>query len=155
MILDQQYEMVRRSRERVFRYVENEIGNDLTTPISVYNNKSIRDLLVHNAACYDFWVSKFIFQRHERSLTGYSTVPKIRELYKEIDDLVAEFLNNFSNDLNKKITSTPDEWGPRTATPLEVFTHVVTHEFHHKGQILSMGRQLGHVPPDTDVIAID
>jgi uncharacterized damage-inducible protein DinB len=38
-----------------------------------------------------------------------------------------------------------------SATPLQLFTHVMTHEFHHKGQLLSMFRILGHVPPDTDV----
>lgn len=147
--------MVKASRERVFRFVENEIDKDLTTPIPVYNNKSIRDLLVHIAACYDFWLSHFVFDRPNRGLTGFSSVAKIRDLYREIDQLVEEFLQKFGNDLDRKITATPDEFGPRTSTPLELFTHVTTHEFHHKGQILSMGRQLGHVPPDTDVIAVD
>jgi len=31
-------------------------------------------------------------------------------------------------------------------------THVMTHEFHHKGQIMTMGRMLGYTPPDADVI---
>jgi uncharacterized damage-inducible protein DinB len=39
-----------------------------------------------------------------------------------------------------------------TATPLQLFTHVITHEFHHKGQILSRCRQLGYVPVDTDIL---
>ena len=38
------------------------------------------------------------------------------------------------------------------ASPLKLFTHVITHEFHHKGQILSLSRHLGYVPVDTDVI---
>jgi uncharacterized damage-inducible protein DinB len=39
-----------------------------------------------------------------------------------------------------------------SATPLQLFTHLLTHEFHHKGQIMTMCRLLGHIPPDTDVI---
>jgi uncharacterized damage-inducible protein DinB len=38
------------------------------------------------------------------------------------------------------------------SSPLEVFTHVMTHEYHHKGQLLSLSRQLGYTPIDTDVI---
>ncbi|MFI5159066.1 MAG: DinB family protein [Sphingobacteriales bacterium] len=39
-----------------------------------------------------------------------------------------------------------------TRSPFELFTHVTTHEFHHKGQVVSMSRQLGYTPVDTDVI---
>ena len=39
-----------------------------------------------------------------------------------------------------------------SATPLELFTHVLTHEFHHKGQILVLGRAWGYEPVDTDVL---
>ncbi len=38
------------------------------------------------------------------------------------------------------------------ANPLKLFTHVITHEFHHKGQILSLSRHLGYVRVDTDII---
>ncbi|RZL05047.1 MAG: hypothetical protein EOO89_27250 [Pedobacter sp.] len=33
-----------------------------------------------------------------------------------------------------------------------IFTHVITHEFHHKGQSMTMSRLLGHTPPDTDIL---
>ncbi len=36
---------------------------------------------------------------------------------------------------------------PVKTTPLGLLTHAVTHEFHHKGQIVAMARHLGHVPP--------
>ena len=38
------------------------------------------------------------------------------------------------------------------ANPFKLFTHVITHEFHHQGQILPMSRQLGYIPVDTDVM---
>ncbi|MNL32837.1 DinB family protein [compost metagenome] len=39
-----------------------------------------------------------------------------------------------------------------SAKPLKLFTHVTTHEYHHKGQILSLSRHLGYTPVDTDII---
>lgn len=36
--------------------------------------------------------------------------------------------------------------------PFKLFTHVITHEYHHKGQILSLSRHLGYIPVDTDII---
>ncbi|MFP3360862.1 DinB family protein, partial [Planococcus sp. SIMBA_143] len=33
-----------------------------------------------------------------------------------------------------------------------LYTHTATHEFHHKGQIVKIGRKLGYIPPDTDLI---
>lgn len=37
-------------------------------------------------------------------------------------------------------------------TPRKLFMHTVTHEYHHKGQIMAMDRQLGYEPPNTDVL---
>lgn len=33
-----------------------------------------------------------------------------------------------------------------------IFTHVITHEFHHKGHAMTMARLLGYTPVDTDVM---
>lgn len=40
----------------------------------------------------------------------------------------------------------------RHVTSLELFSHVITHEYHHKGQVLSISRHLGYTPVDTDII---
>ncbi len=50
----------------------------------------------------------------------------------------------------KDITFT--EYTAKNTTPFELFTHVITHEFHHKGQVLSLSRHLGYIPVDTDII---
>ena len=36
-------------------------------------------------------------------------------------------------------------------TPALILHHVLTHAFHHKGQIVSMCRILGYPAPDTDL----
>ena len=36
-------------------------------------------------------------------------------------------------------------------TPALVLHHVLTHAFHHKGQVVAMCRLLGYPAPDTDL----
>src|SRR5258706_8933533 len=153
MILQEQYALVQRSREVMLSFVETPIGEDLNTPVAAFFNKSIRELLEHNASCYFFWLAYFALQQPAGSLKeeGFITIPLIRRLYGQVDEVMAAFLERFGGDVHVAINGVPDAWGPRTATPLQLFTHVVTHKFHHKGQILLMCRQLGHIPPDTDV----
>jgi uncharacterized damage-inducible protein DinB len=42
--------------------------------------------------------------------------------------------------------------GPERVDGFKLFTHTITHEFHHKGQILTLSRQLGYTPVDTDIM---
>jgi uncharacterized damage-inducible protein DinB len=76
----------------------------------------------------------------------------MREVFKETDILVHEFLNEYKGKLNHTVHVTFNSGGSLEITPLWLFTHTITHEFHHKGQIVKVGRQLGYVPPDTDLI---
>jgi uncharacterized damage-inducible protein DinB len=36
-------------------------------------------------------------------------------------------------------------------SPAFILLHVVTHTFHHKGQVVAMLRTLGYPAPDTDL----
>ena len=83
----------------------------------------------------------------------FNNVDSVKMLYREADGLVAGFLDFFGDDTNRPITNKVRSGAiVVNTTPLELFTHMLTHEFHHKGQIMSMCRLLGHTPPDTDVI---
>lgn len=64
---------------------------------------------------------------------------------------MAAFLKEFENRIDIPINNSRARVENLKATPLMIFTHVTTHEFHHKGQIMPMCRQLGYPPPETDV----
>jgi len=69
-------------------------------------------------------------------------------IFVTVDQLMTEFLeSNPSNPIAYEIRG-----GKGITTPATIFAHVTTHEFHHKGQILSISRHLGYVPVDTDII---
>ena len=152
-VLEKQYELTQKSREVVFNFIETEVGDDLLSPVPAYGNRSIKDLLEHNALCYIHWLVYFGFHQPAGLVTdlNFTNLEMIRLQYGRVNDIVADFLERFGQQMETPIKSTHSRNGTLSANPFQLFTHVLTHEFHHKGQILSMCRMLGHVPPDTDV----
>lgn len=153
-ILRQQYALVKGSRQAMLGFIANEAGTQLVSPINEFNGNTIGYVLVHIANTYKHWAVNFAMHKQlpyvdENSVEDIATIQK---LFDEADELMMQFLDNFP-DPDLKITNTVRS-GTITisVTPLELFTHMITHEFHHKGQIMTMCRLLGHVPPDTDVI---
>jgi len=153
-LLLKQYELIRSSRGVVFDFIEREMGEDINTAVPAFDGKTIRYLLVHSANTYLHWLSCFAFKQeiNFREDISFTNIDQIKRLYAEADETVANFLHHFSGHLEERINSTLSSNRQVSASPLELFTHVITHEFHHKGQMMTMCRLLGHMPPDTDVI---
>ena len=154
MILQKQYALLQGSREVVFNFIDTQVGADLNTSVPAYENRTIRYLLIHTANTYFHWLLYFALKKPFNLLNdeGFITISQMRQLYAEVDDTMAVFLANFTERLDIPLNGTLSRNRQVSATPLQLFTHVITHEFHHKGQIMSMCRSLGHIPPDTDVI---
>ena len=53
--------------------------------------------------------------------------------------------------LNTTLAKRPADWGGELRSPAFILLHVITHAFHHKGQIVAMLRILGYPAPDTDL----
>jgi len=153
-ILHKQYALIQSSRAVVLNFLETQVGADVNTPVPSYDNSTIRYLLVHNANCYFNWLVQFASQQSVEFANNenFTTISQIRELFVSVDEITATFLQNFEEKMELPINGVLSRNRQATATPLQLFTHVTTHEFHHKGQIMSMCRLLGHIPPDTDVI---
>ena len=153
-VLKQQYRIIKGSREVVLNYCQSIKFEDLTKSIESFNKNSVCYLLLHIANTYLFWLKRFT--KHEEmeyfKVENIKDVSGIRKAFDEVNSLVDKFLNKFSDH------NTPIEgeifWLKKnmTYTVLQLFTHVITHEFHHKGQIMTMSRMLGYTPPDADVI---
>jgi len=60
-------------------------------------------------------------------------------------DLVSEVA------LGELLPAYPDYWVGPPRTPAFILMHVVTHAFHHKGQMVAMLRALGYPMADTDL----
>ncbi len=153
-ILTLQYESVQRSRNELLRYCSLISPTHFVQPIENFGHSSIRNLLVHVANASLYWLAEYALKKSVSygKVDSLNTVEQIRPLYDQMDLMMKEFITTFSN--NDQVITDWVKWVKKdiSVTPLELFTHVVTHMFHHKGQILSMSRHLGYTPLDMDVI---
>lgn len=148
----QQYEWVKESREVLFAYCRTISVKDFTDQNTSFGRGgSVRNLLVHNANTYQFWIGKISLHKNIE-FTPFDSCAHIDQViacYASVDHLMQEFVSfiDFEKDIMYDINGST-----KTAPPCKVFTHVITHEFHHKGQILSLTRHLGYTPIDTDIM---
>ena len=154
-LLSTQYELVKSSRHALFAYCATMDDEDLYKQIPEFNNNSIRDMLVHNINTYISWIDNFGL---DGSRTFYknadiNSLDEIKQLFEQADLIVNDSLTISSDNYLKSQTKYIARKGIKlTLSPLQLFTHVITHEFHHKGQMLTMSRLLGYIPADTDAI---
>lgn len=153
-LLKQQYELVKSARAALLSYLDTIPFERLKEPQSTYSNKDICYLLAHNASVYVHWLVNFARQKNVVlfDANDLKTMLEIRLMYEQVDIEVAVFLDEFKDAetlVEQFIKSKNDTL---TTSVLQLFTHVITHEFHHKGQVLNITRQLGFTPVDTDII---
>jgi uncharacterized damage-inducible protein DinB len=153
MHLNCQYNLIKSSRQVLLDYCEKVSEKDFITENTSFGRGSIRNLLVHIGNTYEFWIG-----RHALNLasdfTEYGAVKDVlqaKEFFLRIDALIIRFIDVYSDKLLGDLTFEIKNQKV-SASPLKLFTHVITHEFHHKGQILSLSRHLGYIPVDTDII---
>ncbi|ELR72989.1 hypothetical protein C900_00491 [Fulvivirga imtechensis AK7] len=148
----QQYELIRGSREVVFDYCERLIPQHFVEEIN-QQGASLRHLQVHIANVYIHWLANFSMKKNTPyfDVESIKDITSVRQVFTKVDKLVAEFLRQFPEG-DTCISGVLPGRDKMEFGALTVFTHVVTHEFHHKGQMMTMLRHLGYPPPDADVI---
>jgi uncharacterized damage-inducible protein DinB len=153
MYFKHQYEFIKSSRRVLLEYCKTLSDQHFLIENSTFGRGSIRNLLVHIGNTYEFWIGRESLKKSIK-FTEYNSVKDVMEaedFFTGIDSLLEEFINVY---YEKYMIDIEIEIQGKVilASPLKLFTHVITHEFHHKGQILSLSRHLGYVPVDTDVI---
>lgn len=151
----EQYQLVKQTREVLFSYCESLPHADYARRLDSFAKASMRDLHRHVAECYTIWLGKRALRLEEVSVQvpHGANVADIRQVFTEVDAIVERFLVEFGGTWNTPLDIEVSwQQGTISVTPLWLFTHTVTHEFHHKGQMVSISRHLGHIPPDTDLV---
>lgn len=154
-LLSAQYEEIKGARGALLAYCESMKPADLFKKVETFNNSSIADLLVHNVNTYISWINNFGLDRNASfyKTEDVSNLDGVKSLFEEVNVLMAEFMEKYNGNFEEPFTAMVKHRGfSMTLSPLQLYTHVITHEFHHKGQIMTMSRLLGHTPVDTDTI---
>lgn len=154
-LLEAQYNEIKGARNALFAYCESMKPTDLFKPNQVFNDASIADLLVHNANTYISWINNFGLDGNSPfyKAESFKNLEEIKLLFEKVDQTMVDFLEKYKGDYEQPLTAKVKHRGfTLTETPLQLYTQAITHEFHHKGQIVTMSRLLGYTPVDTDVI---
>ena len=150
------YRLVQGSRERVFGWAQSLPPEVYTTERADFAYGSIRNIQAHVADCYLAWVGErgLGLNVPEVEVAQFPDVQAMRRRYAEVDGVVERALDEFDH------IDIPLDIPFRQGSTLEVtrrwlLLHPFTHEFHHKGQLLALGRVLGYPyppGPDTDLL---
>lgn len=152
-LLKQQYAFIVDARSVLLDYCRAVRPEDFIRPNDSFGNGgSMRNLLVHVANSYEAWIVLRAFRQPFTRLKSdqYNNMNDIENLFSEVNKVMAMFLEQ-TNDWGRIIPYEVDGT-KKTTDPFRLFSHVTTHEFHHKGQIVAIGRSLGYIPPDTDIL---
>ncbi len=153
-ILKEQYKLILSARSELLNYCVSIKQEDLVKPVKDFNDSTIMSLLLHIPNTYLFWLKRFAgkqeFEYFEEK--NIKDIDGVRKAFDEADKTVIAFLDSYpyySTKIKGEIFWLKTDM---TFSVLELFTHVTTHEFHHKGQIMTMSRMLGYTPLDADII---
>jgi uncharacterized damage-inducible protein DinB len=77
----------------------------------------------------------------------------VRARWKEIEAQRSAWLAGFTDErLDGTVKVKPTTGGEYLHTYRQMFRHLINHSSYHRGQVVTMLRQLGHTPPSTDLI---
>lgn len=146
------YSWVQDTRQPLLQHLE-DLPNDLyTQPLEVLAGESVRDRHVHVAGCYLHWLARV--GMGEVPITDepatYANPQAVRDLFQEVDHLVDRFIQVAGEHVDEPMARVNHD-ERIIVTPRWLLAHPITHEFHHKGQIVVALRLLGHPIEDSDL----
>jgi uncharacterized damage-inducible protein DinB len=122
-------------------------------PVSGFGHPSIWKQLVHVLNCEEGWIHNL----QNKMFAGWReedcpTMAAILAAKNRAQEATRTYLGGLTEDqLNTTLAERPVDWGGELRSPAFIMLHVITHAFHHKGQIVAMLRILGYPAPDTDL----
>ena len=146
------YDLARRTRAKVIDWMETLPPEVFTRTDEAFAFGSLASIYAHVADVYLWWVGTVGLGDGEPSVR-LASVAELRAAFEEVDATVARALDEFA-DPDAPFVWTSPEGKEVTLTRRWLILHTITHEFHHKGQALSLARVLGHPhpgDPDTDL----
>ena len=128
-------------------------ADDYTRELPGFGHPTIQQQVIHIFNCEAFWIhllQGFSFQ--DRTPDNCRHISDARLVQQETSELTLAYLSNLPDEkLNGEAELRFPDGDVAIRTPALVLHHILTHAFHHKGQIVAMCRLLGHPAPDTDL----
>jgi len=117
---------------------------------------SLHGTLVHIYGAQFIWLARWKGSI-PAGLPKAEEIPNLTELktrWQKLRVEFREFLNSKSEEQLQQASSYKDLKGNQWSEPLyQQIQHLLFHSMYHRGQVVTLLRQLGEVPPQTDLIA--
>ena len=127
--------------------------DDYVKEVSGFGFRTLREQTIHIFNCEGFWVHTLQGLPYaDRTLEDCPILADVRLLQNDVSHSTHAYLSSLTNrQLNADAELRFSDGDVAVRTPALVLHHVLTHAFHHKGQIVAMCRALGQTAPDTDL----
>jgi uncharacterized damage-inducible protein DinB len=128
-------------------------ASDYSKELPGFGFHTLREQVIHIFNCEGFWIATLQGVRYvDRMAEECPAVADARLLQQEVSGQTQVYLSHLtSHNLNSETELHFPDGDVAVRTPALVIHHVLTHAFHHKGQIVAMCRSLGHPASDTDL----
>lgn len=142
------------ANRRLFQALSPLAPDEFTRPVGP-GHASIRNTLVHVLSAEWGWLDRCGGPARGARLDpgDYPTLESVVERWAAVERHVREFLGGLEDaDLAREIAYVGGG-GETFSMPLgELLQHAANHAVHHRGQVAPLLRQLGHAPPDLDLL---
>jgi uncharacterized damage-inducible protein DinB len=122
-------------------------------PISGFGHPTVWRQLVHILTCEEGWVHDLRNEPFEGwDEEDSPTMTALQAAKERIQKATQAYLGELTEtELNTILAKRPVDWGGELRSPAFILLHVITHAYHHKGQVVAMLRILEYPAPDTDL----
>lgn len=129
---------------------EEEYRRDMTA-----SHGSIHNTLVHMVGAEKIWLERWKGVQTEPFLKpgDVASLADLRQLWEKIGHATAQWLGGMNDrKLQETFTMKTLKGESFTHQYWQAFQHLINHSTFHRGQVITLMRQLGMVPPATDLI---
>lgn len=141
------------SFERLIGLCREMPGEIVTMPVAGFGFPTIMRQLQHTAGAELYWQTVVTRGYHEEAvLPDLSTMAAVAAFRRQVASTTRAYLASATEaELNTPRVMTSDPGETRLLRPADVIVRIVTHIFHHQGQILAMCRALGRPNETVDL----
>ena len=114
----------------------------------------IHGTLAHIVWAEHLWLNRWLGKPNPAVPQGrdLASLAAVRDRWEEIEQTRSGFLAGVADRLEETMLVKPSTGGEYEHSFGQMFRHLVNHSSYHRGQIVTMLRQLGATPPNTDLI---
>ena len=128
-------------------------ASDYGKELPSFGFSTLQKQVIHIFNCEAFWIHTLQgLEYFDRDPAEFPAVSDARFLQQDVARQTQAYLSSLTNqqlNTETKLHFSDGDTGART--PALILHHVLTHAFHHKGQIVAVCRELGHPARDTDL----